>query len=472
MSSLLNLPGDVIIEILASWLKSNEVAKLDSAVCNQKKRSDFLQILKCPEFMIPSFRVQGYHSTNVCHSYMRWIEHREIKLKSLSLKGIDFENHVVKWKIDLSYVSLLHLHETGGIIMKGNEHTDVELDFLTFLSAKNLPKLVALHFESVTYNQHRTVALMINSVDRQLLKQLQDIHVCQFGKHVFSPSLKSIAESCFSLRKFCVKIRHKCEYNSALEQDLVSVLKNNCAHLESFSTEGISIADELGDALLQFGTNLQIIYIWLDSNFSSKYLAEIINRCPKLQTLDTRNAFKRQFYYDAKVQSIDFSSFDNHELLLFFEYLTIPQHKLKLIHNDQPLPMSLIRAISNDHLELNTLNFTYCSHINIVEIMKYLTKVHTIVLSIRFGGIVTFSAQDLITVCESHNSLTTVDLDIHGDITTEEIKTLLNLRKLKFIGLSRFNKGPVNRKEIEAYIAENGIDAEFGDGLNRKDICS
>ena len=78
---LLDLPGGVVAEILASWIPIETLAKLDSAYCNKTQRRAFLQLLD-------SNIVLFHGITTVWRGTLEWAAQKRLRITNFALWGI------------------------------------------------------------------------------------------------------------------------------------------------------------------------------------------------------------------------------------------------------------------------------------------------------------------------------------------------------------------------------------------------
>ena len=81
-SLLFRFPGDFILSILIEWILVEELAHLDSAICDHKTRRLFLDLLASPHSGIKS--VAATKCFNLTSCLVPWLENRMVFMKEIS----------------------------------------------------------------------------------------------------------------------------------------------------------------------------------------------------------------------------------------------------------------------------------------------------------------------------------------------------------------------------------------------------
>ena len=80
MSFLLDIPSDVMIEILSEWLKTKEIVRLD-ALCNHQYRVDYLGLFSKTILSDESL------------SYNKWLIRRKGKVRAFCLDNVSIQEY-------------------------------------------------------------------------------------------------------------------------------------------------------------------------------------------------------------------------------------------------------------------------------------------------------------------------------------------------------------------------------------------
>ena len=95
---VVSLPHDLAVRLLGSWLTLNDIAHLDSAICNHIKRGSFLSLVSSNELIFDGISLE--HLIAMCdrtsklpviNDYLWWLYAKRVKVLELSLMGGSFE---------------------------------------------------------------------------------------------------------------------------------------------------------------------------------------------------------------------------------------------------------------------------------------------------------------------------------------------------------------------------------------------
>ena len=148
MNIVFDLPVVLQARLVCEWLELTDVARLDSALCCNKLRADYLALLCCPQNIISMHVFQ--HDT----SEVQWIANRNVKIKSILLfANIVSDNELCKnLLVSLSGPSLecvtlsTHCGTDDDSMAEKNMSEGVE-QFLLVLAA-SCPNLISFRIES------------------------------------------------------------------------------------------------------------------------------------------------------------------------------------------------------------------------------------------------------------------------------------------------------------------------------------
>ena len=112
---LLNIGPKNLGEILTRWLSLQDLSRLDSAVCSQKHRTEFLSLLASKEFLFLIEEIAVSHKfklSTTAHRYLEikaldWIRKRGLHLGSLRLPSPNRINEAENEKIRAAVASLV-----------------------------------------------------------------------------------------------------------------------------------------------------------------------------------------------------------------------------------------------------------------------------------------------------------------------------------------------------------------------------
>lgn len=81
---MVSLPTSLAADILRTWLNVRDTVKLDSAYCNASAREDFLDLIRSPEFSIPSWVFDpGYKKTT--DNIVGWANIRNVAVEKIAM---------------------------------------------------------------------------------------------------------------------------------------------------------------------------------------------------------------------------------------------------------------------------------------------------------------------------------------------------------------------------------------------------
>jgi hypothetical protein len=78
---LFQIPKIIAVDILCGWLETNDLTKVDSAICNFEIRKLFIKLVMFPAFKIIELEI-------VSVDFLKWIQFRQIYLNGIHLCGI------------------------------------------------------------------------------------------------------------------------------------------------------------------------------------------------------------------------------------------------------------------------------------------------------------------------------------------------------------------------------------------------
>jgi hypothetical protein len=87
---LWNLPNELIHNVLASWIDAQDIGHLDSAVCGELVRENFLRAVRAPGFAIRQYEsrtLNHKHSCELDDWFAAWIMTRDFRITELTVTG-------------------------------------------------------------------------------------------------------------------------------------------------------------------------------------------------------------------------------------------------------------------------------------------------------------------------------------------------------------------------------------------------
>jgi hypothetical protein len=195
-------PDDILLNLLSEWINALTIGKLDTAVCNKKKRLQLLRNLQIPAIKTINWDTEDH--TNIQQdNFTSWVFIRNISLSCVCLKPTDLMKLTLTSTINLNKVIILDLRF---------------LKTKYFQSAKQLinscPKVVDLRLNMNALN----VDLLFSEMT--VMKQLTRISIVEIVNCFSDKSLYFIASQCTDLR--CIKLH--CNSKNYITQNVLSLI--------------------------------------------------------------------------------------------------------------------------------------------------------------------------------------------------------------------------------------------------------
>ncbi len=288
--------------------------------------------------------------------------------------------------------------------------------------------------------------------------------------------LQRIAENCHRLVKLNISLWSIPLATADNTEHIVDIFAGNPT-LTHVDVSWFTVTDKCIDAMALYLPNLEWFCMKNKCilNVKAESIANLLCSCPKLITLhlrDTRNTYM-EFDYARKEQSCRFVTWwCCEDIKAFFEKLelvkslgmetncnhrNIVSFRKIAINNMTAIASSkLIELISRNSPGLESLEL-FGSELNVAEIMVGLPSVRTLQIDMNTETDETepVDAGDLIAVCQTHPSLTALDLNEHPRITTEQIVTIIETAKnMKALYIDWCDR--VNLKTVRNYLTEKG----------------
>lgn len=144
MSVFLSLKDDLLVSLFSEWLKTEELIVLDSALCQKKRRTDFLLLLKCSAFV-----TYGTVFTNLPFiNYVNWIQLRNLRVSSfvISSSRINIPEFHKTFTASIKHLKIMHT------TISDSDITSKILEFM--LSCANLESITTAY---VTFDDTTTI---------------------------------------------------------------------------------------------------------------------------------------------------------------------------------------------------------------------------------------------------------------------------------------------------------------------------
>ena len=117
---VLGLPHDLAVGLLSLWLRLPDVAHLDSAICNHKKRGSLLSLLSSPEMLFGGISLEYLGAIcdrtsklSAMNDYLNWLCERHAKVLELSLMDVSFDGEVLMKYLQMNGLSIVRLKFEG-----------------------------------------------------------------------------------------------------------------------------------------------------------------------------------------------------------------------------------------------------------------------------------------------------------------------------------------------------------------------
>lgn len=288
------LVDDIIILVLSEWIETEDLVRLDTAVCNHSSRPIFLDLVKSK-----CFSTSGIEDYKLTLEYFKWLIARNIHIRKVQLK--EQKNETSPWvpimqigsyfeKTREIYASLYSENFTQcfiSIIMKRSKDLEVldlsassfpngELDQLLNLN-ETFPNMKVVNFSKTNLPSNSILKLTkkcpnLESFEIEGSSMLNETDLLELTWN--SPSLKKlILRGCQVTDRFLVNLPIYCPYLSTLD---------------------ISNSSEVTDnGIISLVENSKMMILDLNLNGCKKLsdlsLIKISDYLPYLRTLDVGN---------------------------------------------------------------------------------------------------------------------------------------------------------------------------------------
>jgi hypothetical protein len=132
-SELLDLPLNLTIELLGSWLSPKDLALLDAAQCNRCSREVYLDALRSDGLIVD---ISSYE--NEMAPLMEWIEDRKVKIERVNLRNGG-------WQIGPGHIASFLGSVGSNLLDLSADNSEGYLTHTCCIAIASCPRLKVLH---------------------------------------------------------------------------------------------------------------------------------------------------------------------------------------------------------------------------------------------------------------------------------------------------------------------------------------
>jgi hypothetical protein len=255
------LPNTVLSLIFSEFLSVNDISRFDIAICNKKKRPQFLECIKCKSCIL--IQIKERNLDVVCglkSDIIPWLKSRSIQIKRLYFPQItsDIEDKI---------------KGLGGCInwIQVSGDNEIEDDTMSRMISvcPNLLSLSLVHCNNISDITISTVA--------EMCPKLIELNISGCNR-ITDAGIIRIAENCSNLQGFrsCYKLT---------DESLIRILES-CPIFHSLDISGChEITDASFIGLAEGHSNLHSLCMGCNENITDIGLIRIANGCPNLHSL-------------------------------------------------------------------------------------------------------------------------------------------------------------------------------------------
>lgn len=302
---MFSLPSDLLISLLDEWLDIRDVGRLDSALCSNEPRKEFLRCLSSKGFVVKVASQYGDKS-----NVLRWVSLRDARVNELQCCGNFYLEDYNKLSHNLrAHLSTIFVHpqcvlngsglhslvscfpSLGVLKISQSLNQLVGTDLLTILPL--LSNLKTLHLSQITQITNDCVYNIANccpALENIQLVNCREIHpTCTFGLLSRLPMLKSIrVESCYGKSEddfgenvsplFSRLETLELVYCWYMSEVALSRLLTFCPNLTSLTVRGTVLSSRTVELIASKFPRLQSLYLGASHSLSDDHLRILVGK--------------------------------------------------------------------------------------------------------------------------------------------------------------------------------------------------
>lgn len=335
MLSFFDLPEDVIIMISTHWLSLKDLCRLDTSICNQKYRTQFLLTLG-------SKKVLFHTGKDIFISALsfKWLVLRNISVKHVTLKH-NFDGTIVG---EIISKSSKVFHRTQSAKLNPSSHLNDECLLLLINVCKNLIEFSLNGFKKISDN-----IIIAMTKNNPSLKYL-NLSGCW---NITDVSLNYISTKCLSLEVLDLSATFNIH-----DEGIINIIKQ-CKSLHTINLQLCSeITDESIIEISKYCRYLKNLNISSCINITNHSLQAIQMNCNHIEMIDIS--------YNKKLTE---------EQILSFIHSSIGSNLKELnMEGLSKINDVIIEKISEKCLNLKLLNIKFCSLVSMNAIKMLRNK--------------------------------------------------------------------------------------------------